>query len=292
MSETFEKAAERLREITECSICMSTFTDPRMLPCIHTFCFECLNRTGEAEQKKSEEKMPGPLCRKEFMIPEVGMYGVQKNFFMENLLEFKTALQLGSSTIICEICNMKNERKTVKTPKATMRCMECQEYYCEDCTKIHRFQKATKNHPMINIGSDKESEINRFVSTKLFTKHIHKPLDYYCAECKKIVCVSCFVESHKLHDCKDVTTVDEEFCQTIKKKAWKISTYVNEMLIERNNNEKRKEDFLRELIVREKEINKKNQELKDMVDRHTKSLLDKLSVIKLKNLKEMENQTE
>src|SRR6218665_4155766 len=104
--------------------------------------------------------MPCPLCRKEFLTPEDGMHGVQKNFFMENLLEFKTVLQLESSTIICEICNMKNEGKPVETPKATMRCMECQEYYCEGCAEIHRFQKATKDHQMINIGSDMKSEIN------------------------------------------------------------------------------------------------------------------------------------
>src|SRR6218665_793720 len=258
MTGAIEKAADHLREITECPICMSVFTDPKMLPCIHTLCVECLNRTGEAEQKKSEDKMPCPLCRKEFMIPEVGMYGVQKNFFMENLLEFKTALQLGSSTIICKICNMKNEGKTVETPKATMRCMECQEYYCEDCTKIHHFQKATKDHQMKNIGSDMKSEINRFVSMKLCTKHIHKPLDYCCAECKKIVCVSCIVESHKLHDWKDVTTVDEEFRQTIDKNATMISTYLNEMLLLKKDNETRKADLLRDIVGKEIEIHKGN----------------------------------
>src|SRR6218665_835485 len=292
MTDTFEKAAEHLREITECAICRTAFTDPRILPCIHTFCVECLSRTGEAEQKKPGDKMPCPLCRTEFIIPEDGMHGVQKNFFMENFLEFKTALQLGSDIIICDMCKIKNDGKTVETPKATMRCMECQENYCEDCAKIHHLQKAAKDHQMANIGTEMKSERNKIISVKCCTKHIHKPLDYYCAECKEIVCVSCFVERHKLHDCKDVTTVNEEFRETIKKNATKISTSATQMQLLRYNNEKRKADFLKCIVEKEKEIHKRNQELKDVIDRQTKSLLDELSVIKSNELKEMETEME
>src|SRR6218665_3205101 len=202
MAKALEKAAEHLSEITECSICRSAFIDPRMLPCIHRFCVECLIRTGEAEQKKPGEKMPCPLCRKEFIIPADGMNGLQKNF-----LEFKKTLQMGSDTIICDMCNIRKESKTGQVPKATRRCLECQDYYCDSCVKVHQFQKVTKHHQMIKIGSDAKSETRRLVSMKSCPKHSHNPLNFYCAKCKKIVCVSCFVESHKLHDCKDVYTI-------------------------------------------------------------------------------------
>src|SRR6218665_607716 len=108
MAESGKNAEKQLREITECPICMSAFSDPRILPCIHTFCVECLRRTSEATQKNPGDKMPCPLCRKEFTIPEDGMQGLQKNFFMVNLLEFKIALQIGSDIIpdIKHICDM------------------------------------------------------------------------------------------------------------------------------------------------------------------------------------------
>src|SRR6218665_20447 len=288
MAKTFEKAAEQLRDITECPICMNAFIQPRILPCIHTFCFECLKHISEAEQKKPGQGMNCPLCRKEFVIPEEGMNGVQKNFFMENLLEFKKTLQIGRDTIICHMCNIRNEGKVGEIPKATMRCLECQDNYCDSCVKVHQFQKVTKHHQMINIGSDVKSEMRRLVSTKSCPKHSHNTLNFYCSECKKIVCVSCFVESHKIPDCKDVATVDEEFRQTIEKKAQKISTYVNEMCFMRNTMIREKKDFVKEIVEKEEEILKKNQELKDMIDKHTKSLLDELSAIKSQHLKEME----
>src|SRR6218665_874747 len=279
MAESGQKAEKQLREITECSICMSVFTDPRILPCIHTFCFECLKHISEAEQKKPGEKMPCPLCRKEFIIPEDGLNGVQKNFFMENLLEFKSALQMGSSTVICDMCNIRNDGKVGEIPKATMKCLECKDYYCDSCVKVHQFQKVTKDHQIVKIGSDMKSETKRIVSMKSCNKHRHRLLDLYCVDCKKIVCVSCFVESHKSHDCKDVTTVDEEFRQTIEKRARKITAYLNEMLLMRNNNDKRKADLLKQISEKEKEIHKRNQELKQMIDRHTKLLVGELSVI-------------
>src|SRR6218665_200620 len=197
MADSGQKAEKQLGEIIECPICMSSFTDPRMLPCIHTFCFECLKSTSEAAKKKPGDEMPCPLCRKEFIIPVDGVNGVQKNFFMENLLECRTALQVGSDTIICDMCNIRNDGKTGRIPKAAMRCLECQDNYCESCVKVHQFQKVSKDHQMVKIGSDIKSDTKRLVSKKLLcTKHIHNILNYYCADCKKIVCVSCFVESH------------------------------------------------------------------------------------------------
>src|SRR5688572_8255675 len=289
MADEGEKVEEQLREITECSICMSAFTDPRVLPCIHTFCFQCLKRTSEEAQKKPGDKMPCPLCRKEFTIPADGVNGVQKNFFMENLLGFKTTLQMGNATIIiCDMCNVKDEGKTGQIPKATMTCLECQDNYCDSCVEVHKFQKVSKDHQMEKIGKATKSEMKRPFTTIYCSKHTQKPLDYYCADSKKIVCVSCFVESHASHKCKDVTTVDEEFRQTIQTNSSKISIYEDEMLSLRKNAEIRKADFLTEIIDKENAIHKRNQELKDMIDEQTKLLLDELFVIKSKRLKEME----
>src|SRR6218665_1812966 len=211
---------------------------------------------------------------------------------MENLLEFKSALQMGNTTIICDMCNIRNDGKVGEIPKATMTCIECKDYYCDSCVKVHQFQQVTKDHQMVKIGSDMKSETKRTVSMKSCTRHSYNPLNYYCVDRKKIVCVSCFVESHKSHDCKDVTTVDEEFRQTIEKRARKISAYLNEMLLMRNNNDKRKADLLKQISEKEKEIHKRNQELKQMIDRHTKLLVGELSVIKSKHFKELETRME
>jgi hypothetical protein len=33
---------EQVQEVIKCPICLETFHDPRMLPCSHTFCLQCI----------------------------------------------------------------------------------------------------------------------------------------------------------------------------------------------------------------------------------------------------------
>src|SRR6218665_3080371 len=204
-------AEENIRQIVECSICKNAFTDPRQLPCIHTFCCECLKRTSETAKKKPGDKMPCPLCKREFTIPHEGIVGLQKNFFVEdlmvNLLEFKTEVQ--------------------------------------------------SNDPILNIGSAAEEKINIIADAKYCMKHAQKLLDYYCADCKKIVCVSCVDENHKSHNCKDLTTVDEEFRLMIEKYTWRISNYADEMLSLKKHEGSRKAELFKKVANKEATILKR-----------------------------------
>src|SRR6218665_994033 len=293
MADVTETAAKQLREITECPICLNVFTDPRVLPCIHTFCLDCLKRISETAQKDPGDKLPCPLCRKEFLIPAYGVYGVPKNFFLENLLQYKTALEMGSANIVCDVCSASDESKAGEVPTATMRCLECQDNYCDGCLKVHQYLKVSRDHKLVKIGSGAEAPgIKRVYSVRYCSEHTQKSLEYYCAECKKIVCVSCFVERHKSHDCKDIATVDKDFRQAIEKNAQKISIYADEMRVMRESIEKRKVDFLKEIVEKENAIHKRSQELKEMIDRDTKLLLDELSAVKSNQLKKMEDEVE
>jgi len=75
---------KELDDMTECSICTEVFTDPRVLPCIHTFCLKCLQNYGKDRPPRG--RMPCPMCRKMFTIPPGGLSAIQKNFYMEKLL--------------------------------------------------------------------------------------------------------------------------------------------------------------------------------------------------------------
>jgi len=76
---------KELDDMTECSICTEVFTDPRVLPCIHTFCLQCLLNYGK--DKQPGESMACPLCREEFTITVNGLSGTPKNFTMEKLIQ-------------------------------------------------------------------------------------------------------------------------------------------------------------------------------------------------------------
>jgi len=41
---------KELYDMKECCICNEVFTDPRVLPCIHTSCLNCLMNYGKDKQ--------------------------------------------------------------------------------------------------------------------------------------------------------------------------------------------------------------------------------------------------
>jgi len=51
--------ANELDETLECSICKEVLKDPRILPCEHTFCLECI-------KKWSVRQLTCPVCRTRF----------------------------------------------------------------------------------------------------------------------------------------------------------------------------------------------------------------------------------
>ena len=115
-------AEKELDDMTECSICTEVFTDPRVLPCIHTFCLKCLMNYGK--DRPPEDDMPCPLCRKEFTIPYDGLSGMQKNFFMEKLLHARK-LSAGeeASRVLCDACSSDEESASETSKRATMYCV-------------------------------------------------------------------------------------------------------------------------------------------------------------------------
>ena len=141
-----------LYDMTECSICTEVFTDPRVLPCIHTFCLNCLLNYGK--DKHPGDDMPCPLCRKEFTVPDGRFSGIQKNFFMEKLVSARK-LSAGEEAghIVCDVCSSDEERPSEATSAAkpaTKHCFQCQQNYCNQCSLIHRKVKATASHDMGN----------------------------------------------------------------------------------------------------------------------------------------------
>jgi len=59
--------AKKLDDVTECSICTEVYTDPRVLPCGHVFCFKCIE--AWSNQKLQQRNLACPLCRTEFSLP-------------------------------------------------------------------------------------------------------------------------------------------------------------------------------------------------------------------------------
>jgi len=153
--------------------------------------------------------MPCPLCRREFTIPDGGLLGIQKNFFMEKLLHART-ISAGKEAqrLVCDACRSDEVSETDKP--ASMYCVQCQQNYCEQCSRSHSRMKAAADHVQMEIGKlpQKEEIVLKLPTT--CDVHKDKELEVFCLECKLEICMMCFIKSHKTHDCSDIADVSAD----------------------------------------------------------------------------------
>ena len=109
-----------LADIVECTVCTEVYTDPTSLPCVHTFCFKCLEHL--CQDNLPEDDVSCPMCKKEFTIPDSGMSGLPKNFFFEKMkLPKEYSMVNQHSQSYCEQCG--TEEFDIK--KDTSKILRC-----------------------------------------------------------------------------------------------------------------------------------------------------------------------
>lgn len=291
MADQVTGMAKELSAITECSICLEVYKDPRILPCIHTFCLKCIAKTGKG--RNPGEKIPCPVCREEFALPKEGCSGLRKNFFMSKLIDIKTISSPSSKDKVCDACKEDNEDTEYEVPLAESFCVECHQNLCQECCKHHKKNKLTKTHKVMAFGSPIDvSELTKSFPVGMCHHHATKPLEMFCEDCKNLICMLCYAESHHHHKCSDLNRLVPEFRKQIKEDADKVSSLRVERLKEAEVMQQAKSDFLAEFSTAENAIVKREEQLKELLQQQTKSLLNELALLKTKRLKEVDTEIE
>ncbi|KAL0994898.1 hypothetical protein UPYG_G00128970 [Umbra pygmaea] len=114
------------KQFLVCSICLDHYHNPKVLPCLHTFCENCLQNYIPPESLT----LSCPVCRQTSILPEKGVSALQNNFFITNLME---VLQRGpecSRAETCSVLESVNAGKPLCCPNHEGKVME---FYCESC---------------------------------------------------------------------------------------------------------------------------------------------------------------
>ena len=182
---------ETVGDVTECPICTETMVDPRVLPCIHTFCFKCLDQLWK--DKQPGVKVPCPMCRTEVVNPVEGVSSLQKNFFVEKLVGAQKLSKRENVAVMCDIC-LANEDNVTSESVSEKFCIECQQHICKRCLKFHSSMNSTKTHQVIPTGNKSTAtmEAVQHPGTSC-ALHKGKGIEIYCLECE--IAVAPFVSS-------------------------------------------------------------------------------------------------
>ena len=92
MALTASDALKQLEQQLTCSVCLDCYTQPRTLPCLHSFCHQCLSHFPVVVEGGSH-CITCPVCRQTSQQPDKGVSGYQPAFIINNLLELRELLE-------------------------------------------------------------------------------------------------------------------------------------------------------------------------------------------------------
>ena len=280
--------AKQLDDITECAICTEVYTDPRVLPCRHMYCHNCIE--AWSKDKQPGDKLACPLCRKEFTLSSNGVEDLPKNFFVANFLQMKELSSVESKTGPCEACSAGEDRESEVQNVASVYCIECQMKLCEICERAHKTIKLTRSHKLITIGDKVNIEtLYRSMPPTFCDQHDDEKLKLYCFNCKLVICVMCYLELHSSHTCSDINKVDDDLRKQMASDVENIAAAGQKWREMLESLEKEKNDFSEQVTKSMAEISEKVGQLKRMIDVHGEKLMTELSSMKQQRMKEIES---
>lgn len=191
-----------------CELCSESYTDPRMLPCLHSFCRECLEK--EAEKAGSQETLHCQTCKKNISLLKGGVSDLPRNLRLSFNVEtagYQARLTSGSA-ISCDSCVDSTSGSAVAF------CTDCCEFLCKLCREFHRRSKRTLKHEVHEISEKKRTNFTQNMKPREFyciePKHENEVLKFYCKTCDQLICRDCVLIKHKAHEHTDLSEIAKE----------------------------------------------------------------------------------
>ena len=142
-----------------------------------------------------------------------------------------------------------------------------------------------KNYSVMNIlGKIKESG-----SAGYCDQHADEKIKIYCTDCKVAICSMCYIMSHNGHKYSDINSYCEYIRKQMSNDVTKVTSGMDKCSEMLRRVEKEKKDFIDRLEKAGLEVDKKAEQLKQMIDDHRKKLRNELTSKKQERMKDIES---
>ena len=135
MDQNIESFLVELKKDVHCSLCNDTLTEPKILPCFHTFCKPCIKRHAELIDEVNVFKCP--RCKSQTPLPEPSrVEDLQPSPLHSRILK---GLALVEGEKVCSVSDSHSS--------ASWYCFDCDHSMCDECQKSHSF--FIKDHKVV-----------------------------------------------------------------------------------------------------------------------------------------------
>ena len=255
-----------------CPICLEWYKQPKVLPCLHSFCLKCLKgiQVIRDDEFESRPHLYCPKCREVAILPSEGVDGFKSAFYIEPLSDLRQSLTSSEDKVskVSSLCE-----KCFKKSSLVASCAVCKLYKCPEC----QCSKTDCTSPC--VSGDSHCQF-----------HPDRSLEFYCHSCELMLCCACIVEDHKLHDFK---LLSECIAEQKRKLSGVLESFENQQKrlqeavdeADRGMAKSRAQQFMLQEKIKHYFV-----EIHELVDQREKELLCELSEKMNTQLSVLENQ--
>lgn len=134
------RALSKLDEEITCPVCLGTYSEPKILQCLHVYCKKCLEKFFPVDSTPSAAHLPliCPQCRQPTPFPDEGVSGLKTAFHILHLIEIKDSFGVevlatgggakGEGVVSVQTCSGHQGQEV------SLYCASCEVPICTRCT--------------------------------------------------------------------------------------------------------------------------------------------------------------
>ena len=273
-----EKGLEELEEEITCPVCQEHFRDPKILPCLHYYCKECVRQL--ALRAGTNRPFACPECRRGTILPQNDPDQLPTAFFVNRMKELRTKMEKahGKVEAMCEVCSR---------AKVEAFCRQCAEFICSDCVRSHRRMKMFTTHKVVTLQELKEGGAKAIPLKEAppsTCKDHDEQLKIYCFDCNHLICRDCIIYDHAGHKSEFVKKSAPQYKKTLKESLAPLAKIQTNISAATREVEKVEREVSEQHKAVAGTIEQSFKRLHEILHKREKQLLDRASELKQQKL--------
>ena len=242
-----------ISDITLCPICLEVLDTPTSLPCLHTFCLRCLQRTFAADSPGDEASCP--VCRRDFCMPAAGLATLPRNFTLDGLVALQCAVptsavsqdavETASNDNAVPVCSeTTNDADSAADEDGLLTAAgnSADTDSDNDCSKCSTLTLAHQH--------DQQSRSTEDATTSSTHCDMHAGVDAtteFCFDCRVDVCATCGGEAHRRHRRRRAGDVTAECRRRVASQLARVTDALSATHVALMHVDRRRADLLQEM---------------------------------------------
>ena len=274
---TLLSALKELEQQLTCPVCLDIYTNPKSLPCLHSFCQHCLEGLPVNPQG-NKYFIKCPTCRTSTELPEpTGPAAFPVAFHINSLKEVYSLMKKVTEPqqVTCDVCTVAN---------ANGYCKDCNQFLCQSCHDTHKKFGAFTNHQLTNLDevATSASQLIHGKQEKAMNCSKHdRSFKIFCEICEELICRDCTIGDHKNHDCTPIKDSYDKHCQELETSLNPVKKMMDDIV-----------NVLTALTKRENEVKKQGDMVKQEIHVMVEKMIEKLQQSERQLTREVETATD